>query len=476
MLRNFLKAGIGGAGSQVINFLALPVISRLYTPKDYAVWAVIIATSSILGIIACLRYELAIVIPKDDEEASVIFWLCLLLTGVFALVAVLLILFPDIQKVIIGKETEVSARFVWVVPMLVFLIGFNATLQYWAVRKEAFLLSSLGLMGRACGTVATQIGLALLFSGYGIFLVIGSLVGELIYSLMVITGILYMGKQPRFIREVFHSIPSVAKKHRLFPFYSAPYVIFGTLRSRASVYILDVFVGAKVVGLYAFAQRILNFPVTLISGALRPVLFQKAASEGIMAIEDRLNLILRSLAFLSLPFFIFYLYYPEEIFRIVFGNKWTEGGTIGAYLIWPAYTFLFCNWMDRILDVLRRQRLALVLEIFFASFSLAVLTITLALGYSIKIAIIMQCAILTIYNFTYIYVTYSSANYSFLPLYRLILLMLSIGIIEWTVLKISNLFFNVYLSIGMYMMFNIVLWSVLFRKPLFRFSRFSENA
>ena len=89
MLRNFLKAGIGGAGSQAINFLALPVISRLYAPKDYAVWAIIMASSSILGSIACLRYELAIVIPYDDEEASSLFWLCVILTGFFAAIAIL---------------------------------------------------------------------------------------------------------------------------------------------------------------------------------------------------------------------------------------------------------------------------------------------------------------------------------------------------------------------------------------------------
>jgi len=474
MLKNFFKAGIGGAGSQAINFLALPVISRLYTPKDYAVWAVIIATSNVLGTIACLRYELAIVIPKDDEEASVVFWLCLILTGVFVLVAVLLILHPDIQKVIVGKETEVSARFIWIVPMLVFLIGFNSALQYWTVRKEAFLTSSLGFMGRAGGIVATQIGLALMFSGYGIFLVVGSVVGEVLFSMVVLGAMVYMKKMPQFVS--MSNIPNVARKHKLFPFYSAPYIIFGTLRKRASVYILNTFVGANIVGLYAFTQRILDFPITLISGALRPVLFQKAASEGIMAIEDRLNLILKSLALLSLPFFVFYLYYPEEIFRLVFGSKWTEAGKIGAYLIWPAYTFLFCNWMDRILDVLRRQRLALVLEVFFATLSLTVLTITLALGYSIKIAIIMQCIVLTVYNITYIYATYVSANYSFLPLYRLILLMLIMGTIEWALLKISNLVFNnVYVTIGVFTFFNMVLWGLLFKKTFWAFLRVSKN-
>ncbi len=49
MLKNFLKAG-GGAGTQAINFIGLPVIARLYAPEEYATWAIVFASAAILCI------------------------------------------------------------------------------------------------------------------------------------------------------------------------------------------------------------------------------------------------------------------------------------------------------------------------------------------------------------------------------------------------------------------------------------------
>ena len=67
------------------------------------------------------------------------------------------------------------------------------------------------------------------------------------------------------------------------------------------------------VGLYAFASRIMNFPVTLISTALRPVIFQEMASNGIKSQETKINLILNWLAIITVPFVVFYFYYADCI-------------------------------------------------------------------------------------------------------------------------------------------------------------------
>ena len=63
MVRNIFKAGIGGAMAQLITFAALPVIARMYTPAEYAIWAIVMAIALIPGSVACLRYESALVLP-----------------------------------------------------------------------------------------------------------------------------------------------------------------------------------------------------------------------------------------------------------------------------------------------------------------------------------------------------------------------------------------------------------------------------
>ena len=72
-------AGATGA-AQLIGILSSPIITRLYSPSDYGAFAVAGAVLTLLVSIACLRYELAIPLPKGDADAANVFVLCLLVT------------------------------------------------------------------------------------------------------------------------------------------------------------------------------------------------------------------------------------------------------------------------------------------------------------------------------------------------------------------------------------------------------------
>src|SRR5690606_10969368 len=58
------------AVGQVVVILASPILARLYTPEDFGTLGVIASLLGIISVIASLRYQLAIPIPEDDEEAS----------------------------------------------------------------------------------------------------------------------------------------------------------------------------------------------------------------------------------------------------------------------------------------------------------------------------------------------------------------------------------------------------------------------
>ena len=64
-----LLAG-GAVAGQAIIVAASPILTRLYSPEDFGVLAVFASLLSILSIVASLRYQLAIPLPKTDEEAA----------------------------------------------------------------------------------------------------------------------------------------------------------------------------------------------------------------------------------------------------------------------------------------------------------------------------------------------------------------------------------------------------------------------
>ena len=67
--RNVLTLMTGTTIAQAIPIAISPILTRLYTPKDFGVLALFVAITSIFGSIANGRYELAIMLPKKDEDA-----------------------------------------------------------------------------------------------------------------------------------------------------------------------------------------------------------------------------------------------------------------------------------------------------------------------------------------------------------------------------------------------------------------------
>jgi len=60
----------GTAFAQALTVLALPLVTRLYTPFDFSVLAVFVSILSIISVAACLRLEIAIPLPESDEDAA----------------------------------------------------------------------------------------------------------------------------------------------------------------------------------------------------------------------------------------------------------------------------------------------------------------------------------------------------------------------------------------------------------------------
>ena len=420
MIKNFVKAGCGGFAAQVVNLLSLPIISRLYMPEMYAKWAIIMATAGIFGSIACFRYELAIVLPKKEEEASSIFWWCVVSALCMGLLLALIAQMTWLQMFI---ETEtVGSK--WIcslfVSLLVTTMGLTLAFQYWNVRQQSYVLNSLAQIALVAVTLILQVAWATRYEASSVGLLIGSLGGQFTAVLLLIIGTQYTGRFPKTAKKIFWGIPNIIRSQKRFFLYSTPYSLFGAVRTRLSVVVLDYFLAIREVGLYAFAFRVINFPVTLISNTLRPVLFQETASKGVYLLENKINQILNWMVILVTPFAILYFFYAEELFILFFGERWASSGSIGKFLLLPAFTFLFCNWMDRIMDVMGKQRLVLILEIAFASLSIGGLWLGFVLNLGLGGALLIQCFILIKYNIIYLYIAYDKAGYDKIKLYQLL--------------------------------------------------------
>ena len=67
--RNILTLMTGTTISQAIPISISPILTRIYTPEDFGVFALFLAITTIIGSFSNGRYELAIMLPENDEDA-----------------------------------------------------------------------------------------------------------------------------------------------------------------------------------------------------------------------------------------------------------------------------------------------------------------------------------------------------------------------------------------------------------------------
>ena len=179
-----LKLVSGTAFAQALAIVVAPVLTRLYGPEAFGTSALFASLAGIIGAVACLRYELAIVLPKTDEEAAN-------LLGV-SLVSVVLISLLTVPLVCLGGEPLARwlnapelGQYLWLVPLVVFLSGVFLALNYWNSRTRRFGRLSIALVSSSTVTASAQLGAGVAGCASGGTLVFANIAGSFVSTLVL---------------------------------------------------------------------------------------------------------------------------------------------------------------------------------------------------------------------------------------------------------------------------------------------------
>jgi O-antigen/teichoic acid export membrane protein len=456
-----LRSGAGTVISQGVTLALLPLLFRLYSPEAFAPWATVLAIVALIGGVATLRYDLAIVVERDHANASSLFWLAMGLCIGISLVAGLSGFLPQIRHALFGNAADEllsTLSAVWLM-----LTALSLPLQGWILRRGAFAEISMAQVGNVAITNLIQISGGLLIHDPR-WLIIGSTCGQATLVSVLVWLVLRGGSAPASYRACGDRLLPMAKLYRRFPVFSAPFTLCTVIRERAAILVLGNWTNATQVGLYSQAWRLMNVPVGISSSAVRPVVFHAAAEQGLAAQEARINRVLMGLAMAGAPWLAILAYQPETLFALVLGETWRHAGSFATLMAVPIFLFTLSNWMDRILDVMGRQDLNLLTEVVSALTSTAGLGIALAAGASIWTAIAMQCLILAINYALFMFIIFRTAGYRMIALVRLAITTILIAAVFAAILRVSGTYMPVEMvystvSLAALLFGGISLWS-----------------
>src|SRR5574344_2469539 len=108
-IKNVFTIFTGTVIAQAIPFLVEPIIARIYSPADFAVLYVYLSVANLFSIIATGRYELAIMLPKDDKKSINLIGVSLIISLIISALSLLIVLIFNSQICSVLHNDDVSS-------------------------------------------------------------------------------------------------------------------------------------------------------------------------------------------------------------------------------------------------------------------------------------------------------------------------------------------------------------------------------
>lgn len=363
-LANVLTLLTGTIIAQAIPIIVSPILTRIYSPDDFGIFALYTSIISVIAVTANARYELAIMLPKKEEKAVNILALSIIVaTAISLLLFIIIFLFHDNIALLLGNLN--ISNWLYFMPLSSWLTGIYQSFNYWSNRKKQYKRLSTNRVYQSTTTAGANLALGPIKDGaFG--LIIGGLVSQFISTIgLAIKSIKNDNISLKSIS--LNNMLQMAKRYDQFPKYAIGSGLLNSASVQLPVFILSSFFSSNIVGLYSLSNRVLNMPMSILGSAVAQVFFQTSAelnnnSKSVLKTVTY-NTYKKMLYIGAVPLSIVFAF-GDYIFSFVFGLEWREAGEYARVLSpWLLLVFV-SSPLSNLFTVLEKQRQGFLFNLF----------------------------------------------------------------------------------------------------------------
>jgi lipopolysaccharide exporter len=343
--------------TQVISFLLMPIIGRLYTPVIFGIFNLYGSLVGPISALSTLGYHQAIVLSQKKSSTEILTYGSLLFSILIAFITLAIIFFlPDNFWFHFSLESVKTYR--WLIPISILFHGIHTTLSSLNQGNARFGTIAFSRVSNALINKFSIIILAILGYKTSGSLIIGTIFGAL--SMVVILGIPNL----KLFTNAIHLNREPFIKYKNFPIFVLSTDFIYRLTNALIIYSLAYYFGEKVVGYYGMAIMLAGIPTILIGSAIGEVFYQKAA-EG-FGKENKINFYEKLFSYLIklslLPFIILAIIAPE-LFSIILGENWGDAGIFVQLLSFQMFIAFIITPIISLSKIYNKQEYALISQI-----------------------------------------------------------------------------------------------------------------
>jgi O-antigen/teichoic acid export membrane protein len=351
----------GTTFAQAFSILIYLVLSRIYTEEDFGVFGLYMNILNITIIFSTAKYELAILLPREERESVNLLGLSGLISILVGLVLLVPVLF--IRERIAGwLGSEDIAGWLWFIPLSTILVGLFQSLRNYSNREKRYRLIAGANIAQSLGNSLMKLGLGLLIAGaagliYGV--VFGQIVGFLVFFAVHLPRNGYKWEWLQWTE-----MKRLARQYSLFPRFNMWQGLINNISGALPVFIFSSYFSTGIAGLYTFGYMVIYRPVSLVANAFYQVMYQRFVEKQHenKPILPEVKIFLGKIArWLVVPFTVFGIFAPS-LFGFLFGEGWVEAGRYARILLPWIFMVSLVMPLSFIPDLYKKQRVAMIID------------------------------------------------------------------------------------------------------------------
>jgi O-antigen/teichoic acid export membrane protein len=363
VVRHMLVLAAGSGAAKLISLVSTPIITRLYSPGQYGLFMLFMASIALLAPLASLRYSAALPLPRRERSAVALLWACLLLLCAF--VELLAVLFSLWAEPLFGLLSARSLAPYWpLFLMAVSTAGLYEILTNWSMRRKAFRVMVKAEVSQAVlgGAIKIGFGLAAL-QRVGLF--VGHIAAQSIACLLLAAGA-WREARRHLRRPVLHLSKRLVARYSAFPKYRLPSQLLLNFGQQAPLLFVSAVYGTATAGQLGLALVALALPLALVGQTTGQAYYAEIARIG-RGDPDRIRRISRGvmvrLLGLGIGPTVVLMAGGAWLFPLVFGARWHDAGIFASILSLYLLAQFVANPLSHALNVFDKQHIYLRLNV-----------------------------------------------------------------------------------------------------------------
>lgn len=342
----------GNVAAQAIALLAYLVLTRIFTPEDFAIYNIFYSYIEVLIIFSTCKYELSVVASDTNREASAIAQFAIKCNTLFSLVLISLFAILFYFDSLPGNLKQLE----WVVLLIPFLVYFTGTSRVYAALFNRFhqyrqIAVSETVNAGASTVMKILFGkLGWIFGGMPLGQTLGKLAGNVNYHLS-------LSKLDR-PKTTWQEQKTAASKFRNFPLYVATKDFMNSFSANLPFLWAAAYFDKVEIGLFSLALVVCLRPANILNSAFEKVLYAQVVEkvrlrQSISKVISKFALIISAAA---LPVLALVFVYADPLFVFCFGDNWEGCGFYIRCLIPYVFITLTSTSLMFIPNVFSTQR------------------------------------------------------------------------------------------------------------------------